>query len=191
MSDKKMKKQLAGVLKKESNNQLVPVRSGSGLKMRSGPQGFFISSKRKGSGKSHVPWEPIFTTGETEGQWLVQFSIGNVNNVVPSNWDEIHDLGVIEDKFKWVLLTVTTVGGIVTGCVISIADTPPQEDEVNEGTPPASHVIVLGVVGNSRKYMMYSTNLNMIAYVVFVTTRQAEPGQEPFSRWWRWNHYAQ
>lgn len=134
------------------------------------------------------PWEPTFTPSNVAGQWKVKFNLGTINGVVPTNWNDIHDLGNVDDIFKFVILTIITSSGAVSSCTISIAaSAPATPDPVEEDSPPTSFTVVLGVVGANKAHMIWKTNLNAVGAVVFVTSISPAVGGEPFVRWWRWN----
>jgi len=137
------------------------------------------------AGGGYVPWKPAFSFTEPS-TYTVRFNLGTINNVAPSNWDEDHTLAA-DDTKHWVILEVTTTNGKVTGLEIVVQDTALTDDYVNKDTPPPLHKIVLGVIGKSSGFMIENTNFNAVAVEVYRESKTAtSPGDEPFSRYWRW-----
>ena len=120
-----------------------------------------------------------------------RINLGTVNNVPATNWNAEHTLSMGEGSYHFVVLTITTASGQVTGLSISIDSTAPETDTIAKGTPPVSHKIVLGAVGRTEAKMIETTNLNLVGTVVFLESKSAPAvGAEPYDRWWRWNHNA-
>lgn len=152
------------------------------------------SSDSLGSSE-YIPWKPnFFTDGTVEVPvYKVRFNLGTVNNVPATNWNDGFTMDgppapEVDETFKFVIITVTSVEGVVSGVEISLDASPPTEDEVNEDSPPTTHKIVLGAVGNrSTPLMIANTNLNLAAVEVFRKSKSSPAeGTEPFNRWWRW-----
>lgn len=143
------------------------------------------STKIAGSSE-YVPWRPTFSSdGET---YKARFNLGTLNEVPASNWNDEFTLTSDEDVFQWVVLTVTTGSGKVTGMAISIATDAPSEDTIAEETPPVSFKIVLGAIGRSSAKMIRDTNLEALASEVFRDSKSSPAtGSEIFTRWWRWS----
>ena len=94
-----------------------------------------------------------------------------------------------EGSYYFVVLTVTTSSGQVTGLTLSVDATAPATDDIAKSTPPVTHKIVLGAIGRTEAKMIETTNLNATASVVFLESKAAPAvGAEPYDRWWRWNH---
>ena len=131
------------------------------------------------------PWQPIVTT---ENDLLkVSFSLGTANNVVPTNWDTKFTAPT-GATVKFVVLTVTTSGGKVTSCALSLDSSAPATDEISKDTPPTSHKVVLGAVGAGTSQMLVTKNILLAASVVFTETAAASADRaEPFHRWYRWD----
>lgn len=172
--------------------QTAGISSGPGLRVRRVGNRTIITTRRRAlgavGGSSLNPWEPIFfTTGSGETiVYKCRINLGTVNNVAASNWNAEHTLPS-DDTIKFVVLTITTASGKVTGVSISIDAAPPTEDVIAKDTPPVTHKIVLGAIGKQSAQMIVTTNLNLIAVEVFRETVAAPAtGAEPFSRWWRW-----
>jgi hypothetical protein len=166
--------------------------TGPGLRVRKVGNKSIITSRRRGlgggSGSSLDPWQPIFfTTGTAPSLvYKCRFNLGTVNNVAASNWNDEHTLPT-DDTIKFVVLTITTASGKVTGVSISVDSSPPTDDVISKDTPPVTHKIVLGAIGKQTAQMIVTTNLNLVAVEVFRETVAAPAtGAEPFSRWWRW-----
>jgi hypothetical protein len=169
------------------------VEVGPGLELRQTSSRTIISVKRRKGGGSakRAPWAPeFFTTGS--GGALVykcRFNLGTVNHVPAGNWNAEHTLPS-DDAIKFVVLTITTASGKVTGVAISLDTDAPTEDVIAKDTPPVTHKIVLGAVGKTRAQMIVDENLTLLATEVFRETKTAPAtGGEPFSRWWRWSPY--
>lgn len=168
------------------------VEVGPGLELRRTSSGTILSIRpvRGGGGAPsvYVPWEPSFFT-EGSGVSLVykcRFNLGTVNNVPAGNWNDAFTLPS-DDSLKFVVITVTTESGKVTGVTLSLATAAPTEDSVAKDTPPVEFKVVLGAVGKQTGKMVVTTNLDMVAAEVFRETKTAPAvGGEPFSRWWRW-----
>jgi hypothetical protein len=136
----------------------------------------------------YIPWKPSFFTTGTEPSIVYKctFNLGTVNNVVATNWDDEFTLPT-DDTIKFVVLTITTDSGKVTGVSISVDTAPPTDDVIAKDTPPVTHYIVLGAIGKTSAQMIVTTNIEEIAVEVFRETVAAPAtGAEPFSRWWRW-----
>lgn len=147
-------------------------------------------SKRVGS-STYVPWRPSFFTEGTPDApvYKCRFNLGTVNNVPAGNWNDKFTLPS-DDSLKFVVITVTTESGKVTGVTISLDTAAPTEDSIAKDTPPVEFKVVLGAVGKQTGKMIVAVNLDMIAQEVFRETKTAPAvGGEPFSRWWRWVQY--
>lgn len=167
-----------------------------GLKRGFGVGGLRLDAKRPvmtrgGGGGEYDPWKPtFFTTGTGDAKvYKCRFNLGTVNNVPATNWDGEFTLPDAEDEFRFVLLTITTANGKVSGLNLSVAVSPPTEDVISQDAPPAEHKIVLGAVGRSAAKMIIRQNLQMAGVEVFRESKEAPAvGAEPFLRWWRWQH---
>jgi hypothetical protein len=147
-----------------------------------------VSSGGGGGAVGYIPWEPQFSTTGTEPSIVYKctFNLGTVNNVAATNWDDEFTLPT-DATIKFVVLTITTASGKVTGVSISIDAAPPTDDVIAKDTPPVTHYIVLGAIGKDSAQMIVTTNLQENAVEVFRETVAAPAtGAEPFSRWWRW-----
>jgi hypothetical protein len=134
---------------------------------------------------TYIPWKPIFSV--TDGQHLVGFNLGTINSLVPTNWATKHALAF--DDTKYVILTATgdASSGNVTGCSLSIADSPPTATNATEGVAPASFTIVLGVINALKSIMPITYNLNATARETFRQAIAAPvDGGESFVRFWGW-----
>lgn len=140
---------------------------------------------RGGSATALKPWQPVFfKDGEI---FKCRFHLGTCNNVVSSNWNDAHTLPS-DDSSKFVVLTVTTASGKVTGIVLSVDTSAPAEDVIAEDTPPVTHKIVLGAIGKTSAKMIIDYNIVILAQEVFRSSAAAPAaGAEPFNRWWRWS----
>lgn len=137
------------------------------------------------------PWTPdFFTTGTAPSLvYKCRFNLGTVNNVAASNWNAEHVLPSAVDEFKFVVLTITSANGKVSGVAISVDAASPATDEVSKDVPPGTHKILLGAIGRSSAKMIVVKNLQMAGVEVFRETKSAPAvGAEPFSRWWRWEY---
>lgn len=145
-----------------------------------------------GSAAEYVPWEPQFFTEGTAPSlvYKCRFNLGTVNNVVATNWNDEFTLPT-DDTLKFVVLTITTASGKVTGVVISVDAASPTEDYIAKDTPPVTHKIVLGAIGKNSAKMIIADNIQITGTEVFRETVAAPAtGAEPFSRWWRWEQSA-
>lgn len=143
-----------------------------------------------GGGGEYVPWAANFTTEGTVEipVYKVRFNLGTLNNVAAANWDEVHTLAD-DDTVRFVVLTITSASGKVTGLTIGIQSTIIGEDEMSKDTPPTTHKILLGAISKTSAVMIEDTNLNAVAVEVFRESKAITgEGEEPFSRWWRWAH---
>lgn len=143
---------------------------------------------KRGGSSTYVPWRPsFFTEGTPEAPvYKCRFNLGTVNNVPAGNWNDKFTLPS-DDSLKFVVITVTTESGKVTGVTISLDTAAPTEDSIAKDTPPVEFKVVLGAVGKQTGKMIVNVNLDMIAQEVFRETKTAPAvGGEPFSRWWRW-----
>jgi len=132
------------------------------------------------------PWESSLIY--EDDKFKVRFNLGTINNVCASNWETKFDLPT-ENAIRYVILTITSANGKITGVVISLSATPMSEDFVTKDTPPPSHKILLGVVSQKQQIMIEDTNLNAVASEVFRESKASTAvGSEPFSRYWRWEH---
>lgn len=146
---------------------------------------------KRGGSSTYVPWRPsFFTEGTPEAPvYKCRFNLGTVNNVPAGNWNDKFTLPS-DDSLKFVVITVTTESGKVTGVTISLDTAAPTEDSLAKDTPPVEFKIVLGAVGKQTGKMIVNVNLDMIAQEVFRETKTAPAvGGEPYSRWWRWVQY--
>ena len=110
-----------------------------------------------------------------------------MNDVAATNWNDAFTLPS-DDTIKFVVLTVTSASGKVTGVTISVDASPPAEDDIAKDTPPVSFKILLGAIGKTSAQMIVTDNLTMLATEVFRESKAAPAtGAEPFSRWWRWS----
>lgn len=157
-----------GVRKSESGGQLLYLKK---------PTGASSSAPRQ-------PWQPAFFTEESVNK--CRFNLGTVNNIPAANWDAAFTLPS-DDSTKFVIVTVTTASGKVTGIALSVDTSAPAEDSIAKDTPPTTFKIVLGAIGKSSAKMIVTTNLEAVATEVFREPKAAiTAGAEPFSRWWRW-----
>lgn len=142
-----------------------------------------------GGGSAYTPWKPVFFTEGTDPSitYKCRFNLGTVNNVPATNWNDAFTLPS-DDSVKFVVLTVASASGKVTGVTISLETAAPTEDTIAKNTPPVSHQIVLGAIGKTSAKMIIATNITLLASEVFRSTETAPAaGAEPFSRWWRWS----
>lgn len=150
----------------------------------------FPQQRGGGGGSSdYVPWQPQFFTEGTEPSitYKCRFNLGTCNNVVATNWNDAFTLPS-DDSSEFVVLTVTTASGKVTGITLSVDATAPAEDVIAEDTPPVTHKIVLGAIGKTTAKMIVTHNIVILAEEVFRSTDAAPAaGAEPFNRWWRWS----
>lgn len=136
------------------------------------------------------PWEPTFYTEGTPETpvYKVRFNLGTANNVIATNWNTAHTLGMADGVWHFVVLTITSTSGKVSSCTISITATAPLSDEVSKDVPPTSIKIVLGAVGRTSGQMIEFDNFSLYAVEVFRESKSAPAvGAETFSRWWRWS----
>lgn len=140
---------------------------------------------------SYIPWDPqFFTTGSLPSLvYKCRINLGTVNNVAASNWNAEHVLPSAEDEFKFVVLTITSANGKVSGVEISVDAASPATDAVSKDVPPGTQKILLGAIGRSSAKMIIVKNLQMAGVEVFRETKSSPAvGAEPFSRWWRWEY---
>lgn len=146
----------------------------------------WIKRRSKGGGSStRHPWQPaFFKDGEI---FKCRFNLGTVNQVIATNWNDAFTLPS-DDSSQFVVLSVTTDSGKVTGVTISVDAAAPTEDTVAENTPPVAFKIVLGAIGKSSAKMIVITNITVLGEEVFRASDPAPAtGAEPFNRWWRWS----
>lgn len=137
------------------------------------------------------PWQPTFFTTGTEPSLVYKcnFNLGTINDVPATNWNDDFTLSMAEDEYHFVVVTVASSSGQVSGLTLSVETTAPATDSIASGTPPVEHKIVLGAIGRTSAKMIETTNLSMTAAVVFLESKASPAtGAEPFDRWWRWNH---
>jgi len=137
------------------------------------------------------PWQPVFSQTGTAPSitYTCRFNLGTLNNIPATNWNSEFTLSMAEGSYYFVVLTVTTSSGQVTGLTLSVDATAPATDDIAKSTPPVTHKIVLGAIGRTEAKMIETTNLNATASVVFLESKAAPAvGAEPYDRWWRWNH---
>lgn len=141
-----------------------------------------------GGSAGYVPWKPNFFTTNAGGVvYKVRFNLGTVNNVAPENWDQEHTLS--NNNKRFVTLTIDSIDGKVNNLNISLETTPLTQDIIAKDTPPAQHKILLGVIDQTSGQMIEDSNLNAVGVEVFRESKGSTTvGQEPFSRWWRWQH---
>jgi len=138
---------------------------------------------------TRVPWQPkFFTEGTGDAKvYKCSFNLGTVNNVCATNWNATHTLSSDAETVKFVVLTVTTSSGNVTGLTISIDTSPPITDEVAKDVPPVEFKVLLGAISRASAQMIITTNLQATGDEVFRESKAAPAvGAEPFHRWWRW-----
>lgn len=136
------------------------------------------------------PWQPsFFTEGSGESlTYKVRFHLGTLNGVAATNWNDAHTLSMGEDEYHFVVLTVTTSSGKVTGLAISVDSTAPSEDSLAKNTPPTTFKVILHAIGRTEAKTILRHNLTANAAEVFREGKSAPAvGAEPFERWWRWN----
>lgn len=168
------------------------IEPGPGIRVRSGGGSVHIEAiggdGGAGSGSDEcLPWEAtIRNKGDSDApEWVVTFNPGTVNQVVPGNWNT--EFPLPEFGTRWPTVTVTTSFGRVTGVSLSVDASPPTGDSVAKDTPPTSFKIILGVIHNHIALMTATANINATGEVVFTESRTPpNPGEEPFSRWYRW-----
>lgn len=162
----------------------------TGGRLRESPNGTVIeidqTNQRRISQYGGVtPWEPSFFMDGAD--YKCRFNLGTCNNVVASNWNDAFTLPS-DDSSKFVVLTVTTASGKVTGISLSVDASAPAEDVIAEDTPPITHKIVLGAIGKTSAQMIIDFNIVILAEEVFRSSAAAPAaGAEPFNRWWRWS----
>ena len=172
----------------QKSNQIQP---GVGYRVTQTPGGTTVSPiKRRSSGGTTTlnPWQPVFfQTGTGPATvYKCRFNLGTVNQVVAGNWNDAFTLPS-DDTIKFIVLTITTASGDVTGVSISVDTAPPTSDVIAKDTPPVSFKIVLGAIGKTTAKMIVTTNIQVLASEVFRESVAAPAtGAEPFSRWWRW-----
>jgi hypothetical protein len=173
------------------------ITGGPGLRIRRVGNRTVITTRRRTFGTAGwestglKPWQPVFFTTGTEEAPVYQcrINLGTLNDVPATNWNDEFTLSMGVGAYHFVVLTITTASGQVTGLTLSIDATAPETDTIAKGTPPVSHKIVLGAIGSTEAKMIEDTNLAMVAAVVFLESKDAPAvGAEPYDRWWRWNH---
>jgi len=152
----------------QKSNQIQP---GVGYRVTQTPGGTMVSAIRKRGGATaleYIPWKPqFFTTGASPSiVYKCTFNLGTVNQVIAGNWDDEFTLPS-DDTIKFVVLTITTASGEVTGVSISIDTAAPTDDTIAKDTPPVSFKIVLGAIGKNSAKMIVTTNIQVIANEVF------------------------
>lgn len=166
----------------------TPGIAGGGINHFFGGTVITSPKSKRGPGSGYVPWKPVFfTEGTPEAPiYKCRFNLGTVNNVPAENWNDIFTLPS-DDSLKFVVITISTESGKVTGVTISLDVAAPTEDSISKDTPPVEFKVVLGAVGKQIGKMIVAVNLDMIAMEVFrETVTTPAIGGEPFSRWWRW-----
>ncbi len=168
---------------------------GHGVRLSKSSAGITLSAGRSfpsgHGGAPRKPWDPVFFFEGTPESPVhrCRFNLGTVNNVPPTNWNDAHTLAMGDGEFHFVVVTVTTGSGAVSGLTLSVDEEPPETDTVARDVPPTTHKIILGAVGKSTARMIETTNLNLFGQLVFVESKPAPAvGAEPYSRWWRWAH---
>ena len=165
---------------------------GPDFRVQESTSGFLLVPKRRGvsggGSGTRAPWAPVFfTEGADPVVYKCRFNLGTVNDVAATNWNDAFTLPS-DDTIKFVVLTVTSASGKVTGVTISVDASPPAEDDIAKDTPPVSFKILLGAIGKTSAQMIVTDNLTMLATEVFRESKVAPAtGAEPFSRWWRWS----
>lgn len=143
-----------------------------------------ISKKGRGGATGGcIPWKPKFTV--VSGTNYVSFNLGLLNQIAADNWNTAQ---VIDPEATvWPTLDVTASNGKITGYTIDLETAPPTEDQQNDNTPPSSFKIVLGVIESLTPCMVVTENLEAIGTEVFRKSKTpTNPGDEPFTRVWRW-----
>lgn len=173
-------------------NVLVPSSSPDiGCRVTPGGVTYYLKRRTRGGGGSsgiRAPWEPEFFQEGTDPSitYKCRFNLGTVNEVAATNWNDDFTLPS-DDSVKFVVLTITSASGKITGVTISLDASAPAEDTIAKDTPPVSFKILLGAIGRTTAQMIVTTNLSLLAAEIFRESKTAPAaGAEPFSRWWRW-----
>ena len=135
------------------------------------------------------PWQPkfIINTETIPNSYKVRFNLGTVNQVPATNWNDEHTLSSDEEDIKFVILTISTNSGKVSGVAISVEANAPDEDEISKDVPPVAFKVVLGAITNNTSKMIVTDNIQAAAVEVFRQGKSAPTkGSESFTRWWRW-----
>lgn len=140
---------------------------------------------RGGSSTGIKPWKPTFSKeGEIN---KVRFHPGTLNGLIATNWDTLFTIGATDTKFITLTATGEADQGKITGFSLSLASSPPSEDNPTEGVLPASFELVLGVIKDLKAQMIIDYNLNAQGSDVFTKSIVAPvAGGEAFVRFWRW-----
>jgi hypothetical protein len=165
----------------------VRLPTGAGTMEWDGKSVLIRPSERKTMSRL-APWSPVFEASSTPNSSLVSFRLGTINGVVPSNWSVKHPLTTLQpDEFKYVILTVTTESGAVTGATISLDTDPVTEEVIAKSIPPTQFKVVLGVLWQGGFAMTVDYNLQALATVSFTENRiPVGAGESPTDNWYVW-----
>lgn len=142
---------------------------------------------RKVDNSNIKPWTPIFSATE-DNQPQVTFAAGTINNVIPSNWNQVFNLGVLApNTYKYIVLVVETVSGQLTGATLELKDITASQDQITKSIPPTGFEYPLGVIWSNGHQMLVTENLHAYGEIVFEENRSTlVAGDRGQDSWYRW-----
>ena len=139
-----------------------------------------------GGGASPLPFDAIIGAGSDSSHVGVTVYPGTVNNLLPSNYTISADLS--NTLTYYLTATVSATSGQVTGSVLSFDSSAPDAIPVNIGAPPASVVILLGMIVNGKWFRTIgSGSVTMRSVEVYRTSKTSpSPGTLPWDIYYTW-----
>jgi hypothetical protein len=155
----------------------VPVRLGAG----------------SGAAASRFPWQVTVDGNATDG-YFAHVRPGSINGLVPEN---IFDSFLVGEGLSLAKLRIDTDGKAATGAevVVSATAVDPATQVAENVAPPAlwdTLALIVGTAGTGGDvsfavYQVRFTNLAITPVIALLATRTpTAPGDEPFTRWWKW-----
>lgn len=130
---------------------------------------------------------PFDVTLTGSGTLTASVKAGTINGLIPSNFLSTFSIGALATGY--LVLSVTTSGGQVTGALLSLPSTPPVGIPVNMGQPPTTFDYLLGAVVNGVWFRVIGLGSLAAASVeAFRVSKVAPaPGTLPYDIYYTWN----
>lgn len=140
-----------------------------------------------GSGGGSTPVYPFDVSLTGSGTLTAAVQPGTINGLIPSNFLSTFSISALATGY--LVLSVTTSGGQVTGAVLSLPSSPPVGVPVNMGQPPTTFDYLLGAVVNGVWFRVIGPGSLAAASVeAFRVTKTAPaPGTLPYDIYYTWN----
>ena len=143
-----------------------------------------VETRKPAEPAPYIPWKPVFFIDQNDVEKF-RVNIGTINGILPSNWNATFTTPTSSVEF--LLLTLTTASGEITGATLSLNASAPSTENITIDTPPTSHEFVIAAIGNRTHSPVWTGNLFATTVEAYRASKTGTGvGDEPFSRYWRW-----